>query len=129
HAREGDLPRPGRRILRVVDDVDLLDLSFRIVGEDDLDRMQDGHHARRALVQILADAVLELRNVDDVLLLGNADTRTEVADRFWRITAAAQAADRRHARVVPARDKPLLHELQQLPLAHPGAVEAQAREL
>ena len=57
----------------------------------DLQRTQHRHHARRAAVQILADAVLELRDVDDVLLLRDADARAEVADRLRRVAAPAQA--------------------------------------
>ena len=53
----------------------------------------------------------------------------EVADRLRRVAAAAQAADRRHARVVPAADVPSAHELQQLALAHHRVVQVQPREL
>ena len=128
-ARERHLPRAGRGILRVVDDVDLFDLPFGIVRDDDLQRPQDRHDARRAAVQVLAHAVLELRHVDDVFLLGDADPRAEIADRLRRVAAAAQTGDRRHARIVPAGDVLLLHELQQLPLAHHGVVQVQPREL
>ena len=100
-----------------------------IVRDDHLQRPQHRHDARRALVQILADAVLELRDVDDVLLLRDADARAEVADRLRRVAAAAQAADRRHPRIVPAGDVLLLHELQQLALAHHRVVQVQPREL
>ena len=100
-----------------------------IIGDDDLQRAQHGHHPRRAAVQILADAVLELRDVDDVLLLRDADARAEIADRFRRVAAAAQAADGRHPRIVPAGDVPLLHQLQQLALAHHRVVQVQPREL
>ena len=78
----GTLRVPADAILRVVDDVDLLDLPFGIVGDHDLERPQHRHHARRAAVQILAHAVLELRDVDDVFLLRHADPRAEVADRL-----------------------------------------------
>ena len=65
----GTLRVPADGILGVVDDVDLFDLPFGIVGDDHLQRAQHRHHARRAAVQVLAHAVLELRDVDDVLLL------------------------------------------------------------
>ena len=48
---------------------------------------------------------------------------------FRRVAAAAKAADRRHARIVPAGDVLLLHELQQLALAHHRVVQVQPREL
>ena len=47
--------------------------SFGIVLDHDLERPHDGQRAPRAAVQILADRVLEQRDVDDVLLLGDAD--------------------------------------------------------
>ncbi len=46
-----------------------------------------------------------------------------------RVAAAANAADRRHARIVPPAHVLLVHELQQLPLAHDGVVQVQARKL
>ena len=128
-ARERYLARACRRIFRVIDDVDLLHLPLGIVGERHLDRVEHRHHARRALVQVLADAVLELCDIDHVLLLRHTNARAEVADRLRRVAATAQAADRRHPRVVPPRDMALLHELQQLALAHHRVVQVQAGEL
>ncbi len=61
--------------------------------------------------------------------LVHADVGTEGADRLGRISLAAEAADRGHARVVPAADDPFLHELQQLALAQHRVGEVQAREL
>ena len=62
----------------------------------------------------------------DAVGLRDSDRRAEIADRFRRVAAAAQAAERRHARIVPAADTALLHQLQQLALAHQrvGQVEA-----
>ena len=73
--------------------------------------------------------MLEQPDVDDVLFLGDADARAEVADRLRRVAAAAQPGDRRHARVVPAVHVPLRHQLQQLALAHHGVVQVEPREL
>ena len=128
-ARKRHLAVAGRRILRVVDDVDVLDLVLRVIGDHDLQRPQHAHDPRRPAVEIVAHAVFELRDVDDVLFLGDADARAEVPDRFRRVAAPAQAADGRHARVVPSRDVALLHQLQQLPLAHHGVVQVEPREL
>ena len=65
----------------------------------------------------------------DVLLLGDADRVAELADRLRRVAAPAQPGDRRHARIVPAADVLLLHELQQLALAHHRVGQVQPREL
>ena len=73
--------------------------------------------------------MLELRHVDHVFLLGYADARAEVTNRFRRVAATSEAGDRRHARIVPSFDEMLLHELQQLPLAHDGVIQVQARKL
>ncbi len=129
HASERHLSRAGTGILGVVDDVDLFNLAVGIVREHDLQRMQHRHHARRAPVQILADAVLELCDVDDVFLFRDANARAEVAERLGRVAATAQPGNRRHAWVVPARHVSLLHELQQLPLAHHGVIQIEAGEL
>ncbi len=129
HARERDAAGPGGRVLRVVDRVDVLDAPFRIVLDDDLERPQHRERAQRAAVEILAHGVLEQRDVDDVLFLGDADARAEVAHRFRRVAAPADAGNRRHARVVPPRHDLLLHERQQLPLAHDRVVQVQAGEL
>src|SRR5205823_1077448 len=77
----------------------------------------------------LTDAELELRDVDDVFLPGNADALTEVAEGLRRVPAAPQPADGGHARIVPARHQILLHELQQLALAHDRVIQIEPREL
>ena len=45
----------------------MLDLTFRVVLDDHLDRAQHRQRAGRVTVQIFADRVLEQRDVDDVL--------------------------------------------------------------
>ena len=128
-SREGHLAGAGGGVLGIVDDVDLFDLAFRVVGDDDLQRAKDRHDARRVAIQVFADAELELRDVDDVLFLGDADALAEIADRLGRVAPASEAADRRHPRIVPSRDVAELHQLQELALAHHGVIEIQPREL
>ena len=65
HLRERHLPRPGRRVLRVVDRVHLLGLALGVVLDDDLERPQHAHHARGLLVQVFAQGVFEPRHVDE----------------------------------------------------------------
>ncbi len=127
-AGEGHLAAAGRRVLGVVDSVHLLDLPLRVVLDHDLERPQHGHPPIGATIEILAQAVLEERDVHDLGGLGGADALGEVADRFRRVAAAAQAHERPHARVVPAGDEALLDELEELPLGHDGVREVQARE-
>src|SRR5262245_32020868 len=73
--------------------------------------------------------MLEQRDVDNVLLLGHADPRAEVANRFGSVAAPANAGDRRHPRIVPSGDQLLFHQREQLSLAHHRVIQVQAREL
>ena len=56
-------------------------------------------------------------DVDDAVALGDADAVAELAQRLGRVAAAAESGERRHARVVPARDVLAGHELEELALA------------
>jgi hypothetical protein len=73
--------------------------------------------------------VLQQRDVDDVFLLGDADTRAEVADRFWREAAPPESGQRRHPRIVPSIDQLAFDQGEQLALAHHRVIQVQAREL
>src|SRR6185295_6014694 len=67
--------------------------------------------------------------IDHADLLADADALPERADRRCRIAAPTRAGQGRHARIVPAVDQPVLHERDQLALAHDRVVEVAAREL
>ena len=108
--------RAGRRGGRVILDRDGLALALGIVRDDELHRMQHAHRALSLLVEVLAQAVLEEAVFDHARALGNADAVAEVADGRGREAAAAQAAQRRHTRIVPAGDDALLHKLAELAL-------------
>jgi hypothetical protein len=63
--------------------------------------------------------VLEDGDVGEAVELGDADAGGELARRaLGGNAAAAEAGERRHARVVPAGDDLLGDELEQLALAH-----------
>ncbi len=100
-----------------------------VVVEHDLERVEDGHCTRRAYVQVLADEVLEQAHIHEVLAFGDADLVAEPADGFGRVAAAPHAAERRHARVVPAVDVAFVDELQQLALAHHRVAQVEPCEL
>ena len=68
-------------------------------------------------------AAFEHREVDQRVLLGDADAVDQQAQRRRRVAAAADALQRRHARVVPAVDQAVLHQRHQLALAHHRVVE------
>ena len=78
--------------------------TFRIILDHDLERPQHRHAPLRRLVEMLADRELEHADIDDAVGLGDADALDEIAHRRGRHAAAAQARERRHARIVPAAD-------------------------
>ncbi len=99
-----------------------------IVRDRHLQRVDHRHAARRGRLEIVPNAELEQTQLDDVVLLRDADTAAEVADRRRRHAAPAQARDRRHARIVPPGHVPLGDELVQQALAHHRVFEPEPRE-
>ena len=77
HARERHLARAGRRVLGVVDRVELLDLALGVVVDHHLEGPEHGH-ARGATIEVLAQGVLEERDVDETCRLVDADALAEV---------------------------------------------------
>ena len=82
-----------------------------VVFNDDLERIEHGHAARRGLVELVADAVFEERDVDVVAAAGDACFGPEAADGFGWAAQAAQAAQGVEPGIVPARHPLLLDEL------------------
>ena len=121
--------RAGRRVGRVILDRERLALALGIVRDDELHRMQHAHRALGLLVEVFAQAVLKEAVFDHARALGNADAVAEVADGRRREAAAAQAAQRRHTRIVPAGDDALLHKLAELALRHDRVIDAKAGKL
>ncbi len=109
--------------------VELAHLALGEVLDRHLERPEDGHEPGAALVQVLAEVMLEEPHVDHALHLRDADPVAEGADRLRRVAAAPEARERRHARVVPAAHELLLDELGELALRHDRVGEVQAGEL
>ena len=82
--------------------VHLFHVALGIVIDHNLQRVQHGHHAGRALVQILADEVLQHRQFDDSVGARDSGRGDEIANRLRGIAAASQARKRGHAGIVPA---------------------------
>ena len=80
-------------------------------------------------VEVLAHAVLQVRYLHQVLALGYAYAVAEVANRLGRVAASPHARQGGHARVVPAAHVALLHQAQQLALAHDGVGDVEPGEL
>ena len=91
--------------------------------------MQYGHAARGALVQIVADAGLELAHLHPTVVIGLADGGNEILDGLGGDAAPAQAAQGGEARVVPATHDAVLDQLAQFALAHHGVGEVETGKL
>ena len=113
----------------MVDRVQFLRLPFRIILDHDLQRPQHRHAPLRGLVQHLADRKFQHAHIDHAVGLGHADPLDEIADRLRRHAAAAQARERRHARIVPALHVPAAHQLGQHALGQHRVGEIEPREL
>ena len=117
-AAEGHAVRAGGCIVRVVLHLDLFGSIRLVVVDHHAQRVEHGHAARGMCVQVLAGTVFQHGGIHDRIRLGHADALKEIAHGGSGIAAAAQAAQRRHARVVPPGDEPLLHEPAEMALAH-----------
>ena len=113
----------------VVFDLEGFALSFRVVRDDELHRAKNRHGALGGIVEVFSEAVLQKRIFHRIRRLCNADALAEVADGVARVAAAAQAAERRHARVVPAGNAPGLDQQAELALGHDGVVNAESGKL
>ena len=128
-AGERNLSDAGLLILRDVGQLEILFLVLRVVGDDHLDRVQDGDAALGGGVELITDAVLQQADVDDAVGLGDAGLLDKLVDGARGVAAAAQAADGGHSRVVPAVHLFGLDQLAQVALAHDGVGDVQAGKL
>ncbi|MPM51394.1 hypothetical protein SDC9_98142 [bioreactor metagenome] len=123
------LPRPGRGVFRIVDRVEILDLPLRVVFDHHFERIEHGQITRRLTVEFFAHAVLEKSHVGDGVELGHADQFAEIAHRRRRNAAPAQARNRGHPGIVPARNMMIAHQFEQFALAHHRVVQIEPRKL
>ena len=125
----GERHEAAATVHRIVVSQQVLLFILRIVRDDDLQRTQHCHDAIRMLIEVIAYAVLKHADIDQAVALGDADLLTEVAQRCRRITAAAQARNGRHARIVPAAYIALFDKLAQLALARDRVREIETCKL
>ena len=104
-------------------------LAIRIIINDQFERMQDGHTAWGAFVQIVADEGFEQSHIHPTVVVGFSDKCDEILDGFRGHTAPAHAAQGGETRVVPAFHHTCLHKFTQFTLAHHGVGQVQAGEL
>ena len=116
-------------IARIVRHFELLALTLRIVGDNQLDRLGDCHAAQRGLVQLLADTVLEQLDVNQRVGLCDTSALYEIEDGARRVAAAAQRTQRRHTRIIPTLNVLFKYQLAQVTLGHNGVRYVQAGKL
>ena len=109
HLGKWHLALPGAFVLGIIDRLDLLNLTFRVVIDHDLQWPEHGHPTRRALVEIFANEVFKHGKFQGAVSLRNPDGRAEIADRFRCITTTPHAGERGHARIIPTGDAFFLH--------------------
>ena len=105
-------------VFGVVHCLHFLGLPFGIVGHDEFHGVEHGGNAERAGVEIFAGCGFEHGVVVERVELSVAYHIYKLAHGLGRVTAAAQAADCRHAGVVPTINQAFLHQCEQLALAH-----------
>ncbi len=80
-------------------------------------RVEHSHKARGNGVQMLTHAKFKQIIVDHAVGSPcDTDFRTEIADGFRRVPAAAQSGNSRHAGVVPAAHEIVLHQVNEFAL-------------
>ena len=121
-------PSAGALVFRIVHCFQLFDFIFGIVLDHQLERVEHCHHPQGPLIEIFAHRIFQLGDVHRAVGFGQTDHLREVADRLRGVAPPAQAGEGGHARIVPAADVLVAHQLQQLALAHHRVVEAEAGE-
>ena len=118
-----------RRIFRVVDSFHFLHLSFGIVGNDQLHRIDDCRYTGGTAVQVLADSAFQQGEVIQGIVSGITYLVYKFADGLGRVAATAETAESRHTGVVPTVYQMFFYQNQQVTLAHQGVVQVQFVEL
>ena len=107
---ERDFASTGGFVSGVVDGFHVLDEVGGVVGDDHLERIEDGHGAEGAFVEVFAEEVFQEAEFDDAVGFGDADVGAEGAQSFGSIAAAAETGEGGHAGVVPAGHQAFLNE-------------------
>ena len=106
------------RIFRVVFQFHHFYLIFRIVGDDQFQRVQNCHNNRRFCFQVVTDTVIQQTAVYHAVCFGYTDTFAEITNGFRCITSAAQTADGGHTRVIPAVNQTVFYQRTEFSLTH-----------
>ncbi len=91
--------------------------------------LQHPHDPGRPVVQVFPHAEFQQGQVHQVFPLPHPDALAEGADGLRGVAPAPHPRQGGHAGVIPAADVPLIHQLQELALAHDRIGEVEAGEL
>ena len=128
-AAEGNLMGSVGLVLGIVDRGEQLGLAFGIVRDDDLHGVEHSADADGAAVEVLAHGTFQEGNLVEGIERSVAYLTDKAAYALGTVTATAEAANGRHARIVPATDKPLRDKCEQITFAHERIAEVELVEL
>ena len=122
-AGEGHLAGAELRPVGIILHFDRFRLPFRVIVDDDLQRAENRHCARRIRIEPVTHTGLEQAVIHDAVSFGDTDAFTEIADGGSGIAATAHAAQRGHTGVIPAADEAVFYERKALALAGDAVIE------
>ena len=99
---ERNLTFSKRLVLQIIVCFQVLDLIFRIVVDDQFDRIKDCHHTRTFQFEVFADAVLQHCIVNGALSFTDTAQVNEHLDGFWCESSSSKGCDRYQTRIIPA---------------------------
>ena len=117
------------RIFRIVDGFHLFYLSFRIVGNNQLHRIEHSGYTCGTGVQVFTNGTFQQGKFIQGIVGGISDLVDEFADRFRGITTTTECTDSRHTGIVPTIDQLLFYQRKQVTLTHQCITQIQLVEL
>ena len=117
------------RVFVIVYCFKFLNSAFRIVFNDNLERVEHRHSPLRSLVEQFTNAGLKEFVLDSAISPRDANPLSEVADCSGRHPATTEAANSWHSWIVPAAYVPFTHQLIELAFREHGVGHVQARKL
>ncbi len=106
----------------------MLNQGFRVVVDDQFERLEDRHPPQGALVQIIPNDRFKLRHFNPAIVVGFARAGNKVDDGFGGNAAPPQTAQGGQAGIVPAAHHARFNQFTQLTLAHHRVRQIQARK-
>ena len=115
-AREGYLVSSAILVLWIIYSRKLLCLAFRIVGNDELDRINNSTYTSCTSVKILTDSAFHKSHLVKGIKCSIAYLINKLQNSLWRVASATEAAYCRHTRIIPTGNNTFLHEHKKITL-------------